>query len=298
MLSISDIIRTNREQQHISQEELSFGICSVSTLSRIETGVHAPGRATYEALMERLGQDPELFPSFLSEREVSVFRLKHQISKLIFVERYEEAERLLDELDSSLKLEHVYKQFVLYIRALLIRKKGQSSEDALVAMKRVADMSIRNHSSDMIIHQVLSKDDVKILNSLAISYYNAGEQSKGIDLLYALKNYIERKVVDDDGISHLYTTILYNLSKWVGLKGHLNEAVRLCGIGIQRCIDYNAYYSFSGLLYNKGYLLVMLGRMDEARKYIQESYYLDRARGELELCEIVERFACEHGISL
>ena len=296
MMSIGDIIRTNREQQKISQEELAYGICSTSNLSRIENGIQIPGRATYEALMERLGADPHLFPSFRNDSEVEAFRLKHKIAKLIFAGDFKEAESLLDKLDSGQKLENVYMQYIQYVRTIIFARKGGDPREVSYRLKQIAGSSIKDLSPKSILKQVISIDDLNVLNSLAISYYNIGEHDKGIDILYALKEYIERKVVDDEGISPMYTIILYNLSKWIGLDSQYKEVIRLCDIGIPRCVDYGAYVCFAGLLLNKGYALVMLGKQDESRKYLQESYYINRARGELSECEIIKGFANEHGI--
>ncbi len=49
--AVGSLIRDARERQKYSQEELSYGICTASTLSRIENGVQAPGKRILEALM-------------------------------------------------------------------------------------------------------------------------------------------------------------------------------------------------------------------------------------------------------
>jgi transcriptional regulator with XRE-family HTH domain len=298
MLSIGEIIRTTREQQQLSQEELSYGICSTSNLSRIENGEQIPTRATYISLTERLGLTPDIFPSFQSEREVDAFRLKHQINRKIELEQYEEAITLLEKLESIPKLERLYQQFILYSRSILFRKKGVDPKEALEEMKRIASLSVRDISCKNILRQVLTKDDLLMLNSLAVCHYYADEKDEAIELLYALKEYIERKIVDDDGISSMYTVILYNLSKWVGLAGRNKESLKLCDIGIKRCIEYRAYIAFASLLFNKGYALVMLGEKDKAQKYIQEAYYLNRSIGEIKRCEINKKIADENGIPL
>ena len=122
MLSIGEIIRTSRESQSIIQEDLCFGVCSTSNLSRIENGTQIPTRATYEKLMERLGQAPEIYPSFLNNNELEAFRLSHQINQCLLSGNLEEAEMHVDKLDSMGKLERVYEQLILHVRALLMKK--------------------------------------------------------------------------------------------------------------------------------------------------------------------------------
>ncbi|MDR2590426.1 MAG: helix-turn-helix domain-containing protein [Oscillospiraceae bacterium] len=298
MLSIGDIIRTNREQQGMSQEKLADGICSVSTLSRIENSHHSPGRATYEALMERLGVDSNVFPLFQSEQEVEAFRLKHKVVKEIFNGNFDEVGKLLDRYEKIPNLERVHKQYIQYVRAILFRQKDGSNDEVLIKLENVAKMSMKDYSANNILYQVLFIDEIHILNSLSIAYTKVNRVEDGIELLYALKNYIERKVVDDDGISPLYTTILYNLTKFIGLQGKYKEVIDICDIGIKRCIDYGAYLNFAALLLNKGYAHFMLGNKKEAREYLKESYYINRARGEKKSCENIQKFVKENNIRL
>lgn len=298
MLSIGEIIRVNREAQNISQDTLSQGICSVSNLSRIENGVQIPSRITYEALMQRLGLPPEMYPSFLNDRELEMFRLKHQINKKFIAGQYAEAEALLNKMCEEPKPERLYKQFVIYARAVLLRETGGDPAVFLGEMKKAVAMSMKDFQPQNILRYVLTRDELNMLNNLAYSYHCVGDEDSNIEVLYALKEYIEKKVADTEGISPVYTTVLYNLSKWVGLKGGYNEVIKLCDIGIESCIEYGRYLAFAGLLFNKGYALVMLNRKEDARKHIQESYYIGRARNNTEMCEIIKTFAAENGIEI
>ena len=53
---ISDVIRDARIRSGMTQEALAFGICSVSTLSKIENGRRMPQVRVFEALMDRMGE--------------------------------------------------------------------------------------------------------------------------------------------------------------------------------------------------------------------------------------------------
>ena len=54
--TIGDLLRDARERQNYSQEEVCYGICTSSTLSRIENGLQAPGKKLLEGLMEKIGR--------------------------------------------------------------------------------------------------------------------------------------------------------------------------------------------------------------------------------------------------
>lgn len=294
-----EFIRESRVRQQISQEMLAYGICSISNLSRIENGAQAPGRATYEALMERLGQAPGVFPSFANDRELEIYRLKHQIYQKLIAESYDEAEALLEKMESEPRLERVYEQLVKYFRVVLLEERdGGTPEDVLAAIREVVGMSVRDYEPKNILRQVLTKDEFDMLNFLAISYYETGDKERGIATLYALKEYIEKKETDDAAMSYMYTGILYNLARWTGMDGNHKESLRLCDIGIERCIEYGTYSSFADLLFRKGNALVMLGKKGEAKKSLQEAYYIHRARKRKKQCDKVKKFAGKHGIEL
>ena len=54
---IGDFIRETRIRKGYTQEEVSYGICTPASLSRIENGMQAPGRYILDKLMERLGME-------------------------------------------------------------------------------------------------------------------------------------------------------------------------------------------------------------------------------------------------
>lgn len=54
--AFGEMIRDLRIERGMTQEELADGICSASSLSKIENGGQVPTRATFQRLMERLGE--------------------------------------------------------------------------------------------------------------------------------------------------------------------------------------------------------------------------------------------------
>jgi len=298
MLSIGGIIRTNREERKISQEELSFGICSTSNLSRIENGEQIPSRATYEALMQRMGLSSEIYPSFQNDRELTAFELWYEINECMDLGQYSKAEILLEKLLDEPKLDKVYQQRILFAQTIILRKNGGGAEEALGSMKKVVSMSIKEFDYKKIPHYLLTKSELNILKSLATLYYQVDDETMGINILYGLKDYIEKRVVDHDGITPTYTAIIRDLSKWVGILGRHDEVVELCDIAIKRSIRYGRLYNLPMLLYNKGYALAMLGRSEEARNRLCEAYYIFRATNQSEMCDAIKGFLEEQGVNV
>ena len=79
---LGDIIRMTRKSLSITQEELSLEICSVETLSRIESGRQNPSKDVYELLMERMGRVRERAYSMQS---VSDFQVPYYIFSELYL---------------------------------------------------------------------------------------------------------------------------------------------------------------------------------------------------------------------
>jgi transcriptional regulator with XRE-family HTH domain len=296
MLRIGEIIRENREKRGLSQVKLAEGICEPTTLSRIENGKSNPRRATCSLLLERLGLSPAIIGSLSDEVDLKMIKLKHEINQHLLHERRSEAESLLDEMERIAKKDSVCLQHVEYVRAILLMKEQPG--EALKALMKTAKKSISDISPQAIADQALTLDEINMLRNIAVCHWRVDEPDTAIEIMYELKGYIEKKAADDENTAATYTSILYTLSSWVGLQGDVKVALRLCEEGIKHCIEYGTYYSFSGLLYNKGYALVLLNRKKEARKYLQEAYYVYRARGRHVGYEHTKNYAKKHGIKL
>ena len=84
---IGEIIREQRNRRNISQEELCFGICAVTTLSRIENGNQKPSLKVEEALLERLGHSTDNLIEILNNLAL-VYASEKRSNKAIYILRY------------------------------------------------------------------------------------------------------------------------------------------------------------------------------------------------------------------
>ena len=80
---IGDYIRDTRLRRGYTQEQLSFGICTTASLSRIETGAQAPGKHILDALMERLGIGDKIFDVLVSKEDMVVFEKIQDVTRSI-----------------------------------------------------------------------------------------------------------------------------------------------------------------------------------------------------------------------
>lgn len=93
---VGDFLRETRMRKGYTQEEVSYGICTAASLSRIENGAQKPGRLIMEKLFERLGTENNLFNSFVSREEMELYS---EIQTLIRDITDEDVARLEKQID-------------------------------------------------------------------------------------------------------------------------------------------------------------------------------------------------------
>ena len=76
---IGAVIRRRRVELGLSQEDLADGVCSVTTLSRIENGERMPTQNHLEILLQRIGYSDMMVQSYLSEEDFLAHDLKFKI---------------------------------------------------------------------------------------------------------------------------------------------------------------------------------------------------------------------------
>ena len=63
-ITFGEVIRSIRKAKGMTQEEVAEGICSTSSLSKMENGSQVPSRQRFQKIMERLGSPAILMPIF------------------------------------------------------------------------------------------------------------------------------------------------------------------------------------------------------------------------------------------
>src|SRR5690554_3724668 len=119
MYRLGDIIRMNRRALSITQEQLCDGICSVETLSRMETGKQNPGKDIYELLMERMGRIRERAYSMLSISDIKILDQMKQLEDYIKLYDYEAAEAILHDLKKNLGDSILDRQFLIRVESII-----------------------------------------------------------------------------------------------------------------------------------------------------------------------------------
>lgn len=286
-------IRAKREEQGIIQDDLCRGICDRSTLSRIERGKVEPSPQTFKALLQRLGEDEGQFALLLGPRDFEIANLEKEIVSLNAQKRFEQAKEKISQLEKLADPEDkVTAQFILRSKALAYHH----GDYPVYRQMLMEALSITHPEFDFerIDSCLLTVDEVKILNQIAITYSETGERRYAIHIYGQLFRYLKKGLLNTESGSRLFILLTYNYSRLLGREGRAEECVEVAQLGRKACIRYNECRMLGGLLHNMGCALHDLGQDEESKRCLTDAFYAHRIMERWKSCEVVRKYAKEN----
>lgn len=270
---VGDFLRETRLRKGYTQEEVSYGICTPASLSRIENGAQKPGRLILEKLFERLGTENNLFNSFVSREEMELYIEIQTLIRNVTDEDIEKIEEQINVVEKLVKntseLEH---QCLFWAKGKLAAQKDSNNYEAMNWLMRAIRIILPDFNGKTPLrNHLLTFDEITIINSIAVRYAENGELLVAIQLDMWLKEYMESKIVDAKIKTTKYPMILYNLSCWFEDEQCYKEELKMADQGIEFCVKYGNLAAFPRLVLNKGVALTKLGDNVSARKYLHQA---------------------------
>lgn len=270
---VGDFLRETRLRKGYTQEEVSYGICTPASLSRIENGAQKPGRLILEKLFERLGTENNLFNSFVSREEMELYSAIQELIRNITDKDISKIESQVDVVELMTKdtteLEH---QCLYFAKGELARQRDENNDKAMELYMKAIHITLPDFDGkNPLRSNLLTFDEIMIINAIAILYAESGNIMLAIQLDIWLKEYMEGKIVDGTMKIAKYPMILYNLSNWFGDRNCHTEAFELANQGIDFCVKYGNIFFFPIFLVNKGIALAELGKIDDGKEYLHQA---------------------------
>ena len=305
--TLGGLIRDARERKGYTQEELCYGICTPSTLSRIENGLQMPGKKILEAILQRLGIADRVYNIYLSREETEQFELEHQLMRSLRNGDFTQAELLADSIEQKIDRDSgknykrkIEKQYIGFARILIRKHKGEHAGQILEKLLELIRMTIPDFDGLHIKNRLLTFHEIAILKDIGCAYHDMGKLWNGLQLLSELKEYMEKHIVDGDKRSSVqYPLVLQTMSSWLYQEGYHEDALTLCQLGIDFCIEHGKLHTFPMLLCNKACALAELGQYDSSRECFFQSIAIFLAIKQQEHAVRVKKYASRnYGINL
>lgn len=298
---IGEYIKRKREEQKIKQDELCYGICDRSTLSRIERGKQEPSYYILKALLQRLGISEDRCQILMGAQEFEIAELQKEIV----------ADNVRHDFSSALKkicrLEELYqsaenpllRQFILRVRALAgYEKNGERLDYDNPTQRKMLihalELTCPGISMENMGSFLLGEDEAKIINQIAITYSEEGNRRQAIEIYRQLIRYVQSHFAGCEIGQVMLPLTAYNYSKVLGMEGRYEEAIEIAELGRRCCVRHNKCRFLGGLLLNIACCLHELGEDEKSRELLIDSYYTSKAMERVKSCEVIKQYAKEN----
>ncbi|MCM1056961.1 MAG: transcriptional regulator [Firmicutes bacterium] len=296
---LDEVLRRNRQYQGYSQEELSEGICTPETLSRIETGRRAPNTGTFRALAEKLNLREDYYYSNIETDDLALLDQEWQITTLIMNRKWEQAEKVLKEMKAVLDLSYsCNRQYVeneeftieCGLGRIPIERQFETVRKILaITVEEVpGDRDIRKWREDFW-NRPFSGEEIAVMMKMADALRNEKKWEQKEYLLEKLLGYYQKSKVKPE--FHFRRVILIvgrltgctgRLEKWEKELNYSEEGIRLCRVsGTGKMLPL--------FLNNKADALEHLGKKETSLKYYRLAFYSAELFGKNGTAEIAKR---------
>lgn len=214
--SLGKILQRLRKEQGMSQKELSQGLCSVTTLSRFESGDREPDQILFEALVSRLGKDSTKWELILSENDKKLLEKRSYIEYLTRIGQWDEVEKELQEYEHFNGLSKtLHEQYQLYIKALLYGQNKHYEEAINACMVALDKTKVKIGKEKLLIEgELLSKYELRIVCFIGEILLEAGIED--LEKLYhywlSIMKYVELRCSDEQYRLRFYSKVYYYLA--------------------------------------------------------------------------------------
>lgn len=298
---IGEYIKRKREEKEIKQDELCYGICDRSTLSRIERGKQEPSYYILKALLQRLGISEDRCQILMGAQEFEIAELQREIVADNVRKDFSSALkkiRRLEELSQSAE-NPLLQQFILRVRAAAgYEENGERLDYDNPTQRKMLiqalELTCPGITMENMCSFLLSENEAKIINQIAITYSEEGNRRQAIEIYRQLIRYVQSHFAGCEIGQVMLPLTAYNYSKVLGLERRYEEAIEIAELGRQCCVKYNKCRMLGGLLLNIAYCLHQLGDDEKSQKLLLNSYYAYLIMEDFASCKVVQEYAEEN----
>mgnify|MGYP000184847921 FL=1 len=298
---IGEYIKRKREEKEIKQDELCYGICDRSTLSRIERGKQEPSYYILKALLQRLGISEDRCQILMGPQEFEISELQREIVADNVRKDFSSALkkiRRLEELSQSAE-NPLLQQFILRVRAAAgYEENGERLDYDNPTQRKMLiqalELTCPGITMENMCSFLLSENEAKIINQIAITYSEEGNRRQAIEIYRQLIRYVQSHFAGCEIGQVMLPLTAYNYSRLLGQERRYEEAIEIAELGRQCCVKYNKCRFLGGLLFNIACCLHDLGKDVESMELMVQSYYVNKAMNRTRSCEVVKNYMKEN----
>lgn len=303
-----DVIRLMRNATGISQEELSDGICSVETLSRIENGKHKVKQSTYAGLMAKMERDTRKNYALCVGKDMELLEERIQLEDAVAKHDYEKADRYLCRLERKIADDKISRQYVKRLGgAVDYFLKRIDAEEYVKKMEDTIRITVPDYEKYLQIEekeQIYPFTELEVLTliSLANAYGDMEQPQKGIQIFDMLLLCLEEGYMDADSVSKMQMLIKRNYLRTLEQSGKYQEALENARGLLEDVIRNNYGRMIPVLLLGISWDIRKIRKDNEEaiddilpviKRTLRQAYYIAAARNDEVNLQIIKKYYYE-----
>ncbi len=291
MTYIGKIIRTERLAQRINLSMLAEGLCSVSTLSRIETGECFASIELTKELLSRVGKSADKLELVVPSEEYKLEERKGHVLELADKKDLKQMKKEIGVLRKQIREDdYVNRRFLKEMQIVFqllsgkrIEQLGEDLRDALSETVQVMDV-------EEIGQYCFSIEELKLWYLIVLSEKGTQEDRVSIYILNRIKRAMEERKWDDEEKVKLYPYVVATLCELYAREEKWDYVLEDCDMALKLLRENKRTSCILQIMRYKLIAMDQRGRSQTEEYRIYQNY--------VKAWEIVEEVAgfCEEGI--
>ncbi|MCL2604241.1 MAG: helix-turn-helix domain-containing protein [Defluviitaleaceae bacterium] len=274
--NIFQLIKNTREKSGLTQEDVYQGICSKSTLSKIENGRMEANHYILEPIFQRLGLDINLYCRFyLGTKNFEIYRERERMHQLLIQKKYDEAEAFLIKLENLNEFRRgTNLQFIIMAKATFHRAHHGLTPNYLRILHDALAITWPDYNEDDISTRRLTHYETILINQIA-GYYYLNEKYNDAEKIYnRLMCGFNNQYKDETEKIKLYATMIFNYASCLHELKQYQKSMEILDNGINFDIERERLYQLPQLILVWAYNLFDDNKQKESAPYFVLAYYV------------------------
>lgn len=247
--TIGTMLTALRTKKNYTRKQLCRGLCTIQMLEKIERDMCDTDKFLLDMLLQRLGKSPDKLELILSEGEYRRIRMRDLIEELIWKQKKEKAQYLLEKYEEQYaKNNRVQKMYVLRTRAYISHRLDQDAQAAETCLTRAVELTMPGIRSDNMMQYLIAGEEMENLLALGQCRMEQGVVQEAEAMFAACQRYLDTYVTDREDYVKLYSKCAWLLSRIYIQREEYVRAYGICEAAIEDLRKYGILYFMVPLL--------------------------------------------------
>ena len=225
--SIGKLVRYEREKKQISIQNLANGICSISTLQRVENGERLPDFFVLERMIERLGKSINKMEFLYHQGDYEIYYLREVIERYLENKQYADVWEGLEAYEALKEAEEpIHKQYIFKMYGAIASEVEKNHQKAAMYLEEALQLTVPDFQIEKIGDYLLGEGEFVILLMWIQEKYQLGNDLSLLEMDSVLFS-IEKICEDEEIRANIYCKAALVLGEILIGQGNHEKALEL-----------------------------------------------------------------------